>query len=123
MKFTPYGGEIVVSAKLVKKAEELSVDDADLQKIVMFSAGATYLEMQIQDTGLGISQEDIPKLFQLFGFLDSTKQLNTKGIGLGLHITKKITKMFDGDIVCRSELGHGATFTLIVAIERHDSSS
>ena len=62
----------------------------------------TFLEIQVEDTGIGINDEDKPKLFQLFGFLEATKQLNTKGIGLGLHITKKITRMFDGDIVCHS---------------------
>ena len=56
------------------------------------------------------------KLFKLFGFLESTKELNTKGIGLGLHITKKITKMFDGDIVCHSNYGLGSNFIFVVAI-------
>ena len=42
------------------------------------------------DTGVGIKKEDMSKLFKLFGFLDTTKELNTKGIGLGLHISKKI---------------------------------
>jgi signal transduction histidine kinase len=45
------------------------------------------LEIQVIDTGIGIKQEDICKLFKLFGFLDTTKELNTKGIGLGLHIS------------------------------------
>ena len=42
--------------------------------------------------------------------------MNSKGIGLGLHIFKKITKMFDGDIVCRSEYGHGSNFIFLVAL-------
>ena len=42
------------------------------------------------DNGIGIRQEDMGKLFKLFGFLDTTKELNTKGIGLGLHISKMI---------------------------------
>ena len=45
------------------------------------------LEIQVIDTGIGIKQEDMCKLFKLFGFLDTTKELNTKGIGLGLHIS------------------------------------
>ena len=48
------------------------------------------LEIQVIDSGIGIKKEDINKLFKLFGFLDTTKELNTKGIGLGLHISKKI---------------------------------
>ena len=75
-----------------------------------------FLEIQVEDTGIGIKKEDMTKLIKLFGFLESTKELNTKGIGLGLHITKKITKMFDGNIVCHSNYGHGSNFIFIVAI-------
>lgn len=57
------------------------------------------------------------KLFQLFGFLESTKQRNSKGIGLGLHISKKIAKMFEGDIICQSEVGKGTNFIFIVAMD------
>ena len=48
------------------------------------------LEIQVEDTGIGIKEEDQKKLFKLFGFLDSTKELNTTGVGLGLHISKQI---------------------------------
>lgn len=48
------------------------------------------IEIQVIDTGTGIKKEDQDKLFKLFGFLDTTKEINTKGIGLGLHISKKI---------------------------------
>ena len=74
------------------------------------------MEIQVKDTGIGISVDDMPKLFKLFGFLESTKQINTKGIGLGLHITKKITRMFDGDIVCISKKGQGSNFIFILAL-------
>lgn len=72
----------------------------------------------MEDTGIGIRYEDIPKLFKLFGLLETNKEINSKGIGLGLHITKKITKMFNGDIVCQSELGKGSKFTFVVSLER-----
>ena len=68
------------------------------------------------DTGMGIKEEDRPKLFKLFGFLDKTKEINAKGIGLGLHICKKITRIFDGDIICQSKYGQGSNFTFIVAL-------
>jgi signal transduction histidine kinase len=47
-----------------------------------------FLEAKVKDTGSGIKAEDIGKLFKLFGFLQSSKQQNTKGIGLGLAIAK-----------------------------------
>ena len=75
------------------------------------------LEIQVIDTGVGIKQEDMSKLFKLFGFLDTTKELNTKGIGLGLHISKKIVEQFGGDIFCRSKWGTGSNFTFLMSIE------
>ena len=48
------------------------------------------LEIQVIDNGQGIKNEDINKLFKFFGYLDATNKLNTKGIGLGLHICQMI---------------------------------
>jgi signal transduction histidine kinase len=58
-------------------------------------------------------------LFQLFGFLDTTKELNTKGIGLGLHISKKIVQEFGGDINFTSKWGEGTTFTFVLALNKN----
>ena len=61
------------------------------------------IEIQVIDTGIGIKENDLGKLFKLFGFLDTTKELNTKGIGLGLHISKMICQEFGGEIIANSE--------------------
>lgn len=50
------------------------------------------LQISVKDSGIGIKEEDQDKLFKMFGFLDSTKELNTKGIGLGLHISKMMVE-------------------------------
>ena len=57
------------------------------------------------------------KLFKLFGFLDTTKNINNKGIGLGLHISKMICNQFGGDIFCSSEWGKGTIFTFLIALD------
>ena len=59
----------------------------------------------------------MPKLFKLFGYIESTKQINTKGIGLGLHITRRIVRMFDGEIICQSKDGFGSNFIFLVALD------
>jgi signal transduction histidine kinase len=46
--------------------------------------------ISVSDQGIGIKPEDYTKLFKLFGFLESSKELNVKGIGLGLYICKKL---------------------------------
>lgn len=70
----------------------------------------------MEDTGVGIKEEDKGKLFKLFGFMKSGQKINPKGIGLGLNISQKIVKMFDGDIICRSEYGKGTNFIFVVAL-------
>jgi signal transduction histidine kinase len=54
------------------------------------SNGKSYCEIQIKDSGIGIKDRDHPKLFKLFGFVESTADINTSGIGLGLSITKQM---------------------------------
>ena len=119
IKFTPCGGNIKIIGKKVRCVGDLSIKDSKLIEVINENEGSIFLEIQVADKGIGIKKDDIPKLFKLFGFLDSTKQLNTKGIGLGLHITKKITNMFDGDIACSSNLGQGSNFVFLVALNQN----
>ena len=56
------------------------------------------LEIQVTDTGIGIHVEDQKKLFKLYGLLESSREVNAKGVGLGLFICKKIVNKFKGDI-------------------------
>lgn len=60
------------------------------------------LVISVQDTGIGISETDQQKLFQLFGKLSSSRQMNTSGIGLGLSICKRILDSFGGEISVES---------------------
>jgi len=81
------------------------------------------IEVTVQDTGVGIKEENLQKLFKLFGFLDSTKELNTNGIGLGLHICKMIVEQFGGIITCKSIWGEGTSFILLIALDDSEDKS
>lgn len=116
VKFTPFSGQVNIVSSLVSKEEDLAVKDPLFTDILARANGKQFLEVQVQDTGVGIKQEDQTKLFKLFGFLDTTQAINSRGIGLGLHISRKICRMYDGDIVCRSEFGTGSNFVFIVAL-------
>ena len=74
-----------------------------------------YLKGRVNDTGVGISEEDQKKLFQMFGKLRSTASINTNGIGLGLFICKRIAETFQGAITLEhSKLGEGTTFAFTI---------
>ena len=77
IKFTPNGGLIQIVGRKVDSPEHLSVKDEALELVMRQNPNKTFLEMQVIDNGIGVKTCDMPKLFQLFGFLDTTKQLNT----------------------------------------------
>ena len=77
------------------------------------------VQIKIEDSGIGIRKEDQDKLFKLFGFLDASKELNAKGVGLGLHISQRISEQFGGKIVQESEFGKGSTFTFLFDLEQY----
>ena len=69
-----------------------------------------YLEIVVEDTGIGIEKKDQKKLFKLFGFLQDDKKLNTKGVGLGLVISDQIVSKFNGKVTFSSECGLRSKF-------------
>ena len=86
--------------------------------IDFFSDGNT-VEISVKDTGVGISKEDLGKLFQKFSRLDSSyvASATSGGTGLGLFISKKIIELMHGKIWVASQgLGKGATFTFSLPV-------
>jgi two-component system sensor histidine kinase BarA len=73
------------------------------------------------DTGIGIKKKNKKKLFKLFGSIkDEKKQINTKGIGLGLVISKLIVSKFNGFIDFVSKYKKGSTFFYTIEVEKFD---
>ena len=70
------------------------------------------LNISVSDTGIGISEKDIGKLFGKFERVDLEKNSTKEGTGLGLAITKMLLEMMDGNITVESEYGKGSTFTI-----------
>lgn len=68
------------------------------------------LVIEVTDTGIGISEENLGKLFGKFERVDLEKNSTKEGTGLGLAITKMLLDMMGGEIVVRSEYGKGSTF-------------
>lgn len=99
-KFTPEGGSI-----------ELSCEQGAVQD------GVQMLQVKVKDTGIGLSLENLGKVFENFYQVESQLTDKTEGTGLGLPLTKQLVKLGGGDICVESEgLNKGCVFTFTMPI-------
>lgn len=80
--------------------------------------GGRFIKVEISDTGVGIPQEDIKKLFDKFYRGKNAIQIEPNGSGLGLYITKNIIKRLGGNIDVKSDLGRGTTFWFTLPVDK-----
>jgi signal transduction histidine kinase len=73
--------------------------------------------ISITDDGMGIEQKDIPNIFEAFRQLDGSPSRSHEGTGLGLTLCKRFTELLGGQIVVKSVLGKGSTFTVYIPLE------
>jgi len=97
VKFTDSGKEVEVNARKKEK----------------------FLEVEVKDQGVGISSENLEKLFRIDVKYKTTGTSNEKGTGLGLILCHEFIQRNYGDIWCKSELGKGTSFYFTVPCERH----
>lgn len=76
------------------------------------------LSLEIKDTGIGMSEETLSRIFRPFERLSS--ETNADGFGLGLPITKGLVKLMGGAIGVKSEIGHGSTFHVLLPLPVSD---
>ncbi|MBI4510886.1 MAG: PAS domain S-box protein [Deltaproteobacteria bacterium] len=94
IKFTPRGGSVALSAMLMGPAIEISVED----------------------TGIGIDEKDIPRLFREFEQIEHPSGAKPEGTGLGLALSRRLTRLHGGQVRVRSKLGEGSTFTVVLPL-------
>ncbi len=98
VKFTPSGGKIIVHLnKIQKKKKELLV-------------------LKIKDTGIGISRENIPRIFDRFYQAGNALSHKSGGTGIGLALTKELVELMDGAIGVQSAQGKGSEFRIEIPI-------
>jgi len=93
VKFTPESGEISFSARVLDSEN-----------------GIMTLLTEVTDSGIGITEDQQTRLFELFEQVDGSNTRKHSGIGIGLALSKRIALMMGGDISVESELGKGARF-------------
>ena len=101
VKFTGEHGRISLNAKLLEEADSFCI-----------------LQIEVSDSGIGISEEQQSRLFSSFEQADSGTSRKYGGTGLGLAISKSIVELMDGRIWIESEPGKGSTFCFTVKTEK-----
>jgi len=101
VKFTPEQGSIWIDTRLVKEEK-----------------GLCTIQIEVTDTGIGISAEQQARLFTLFEQAESSTSRKFGGTGLGLAISRSIVELMGGSIWLKSALGEGSTFSFAVQLER-----
>ncbi len=105
VKFTPEGGSVEL---VVEKTADFDNKSA--------------LRFTIKDTGIGMSKDYLPKIFDTFSQEDSSSTSKYGSSGLGMAITKNLVDMMNGNIEVDSEKGVGTTFTVTVTLMNSDKS-
>jgi CheY-like chemotaxis protein len=95
IKFTADGGTVTIAAARV----------------------ADRLQIVVSDTGIGIAEVDIPRLFKEFQQVDSSANRDQQGTGLGLALTRRLAILHGGNVWVESELGKGSRFTIDLPFE------
>jgi CheY-like chemotaxis protein len=101
IKFTPDGGSIHLDSHLVSEEN-----------------GMCRVQISIEDTGIGITEEQKARLFHSFEQAEAGTMRQYGGTGLGLPISKRIVEMMGGDILVESEPGKGSKFAFTVLLKR-----
>ena len=91
-------------------------DNGGIEVIMKRSGDSAVIE--IKDTGIGISKEHLPRIFERFYVVDKSRSRKLGGTGLGLAIVKHIITLHDGDITVNSEPGLGTTFIITLPFRK-----
>ena len=108
-KFTSEGGAITVSLSLIPSPSGRGMSKGQDEGSV---------QITVLDTGIGISEEELPKLFDRFYQVDSSQTREHEGTGIGLALTKELVELHHGTISVESKLGSWTDFTVTLLVGR-----
>jgi len=114
--------EIIINAdkKKIKEVLENLISNAikyshsGKQITVTLSKNVSFIELKVKDEGLGMTENDLQKIFGKYQKLSAKPTNNESSMGLGLYIVKKIIDQHNGNIFVNSSIGKGTTFNIIL---------
>jgi signal transduction histidine kinase/CheY-like chemotaxis protein len=115
IKFSPDKSMVSITARRVERVEVESWDsDSDITLRLPLPAieVAEFLEISVEDQGIGIKPEDAPRLFQPFSQIDASLSRRYEGTGLGLVMVMRMATLHGGTVAVASEPGQGSRFTV-----------
>lgn len=98
----------------IKYTPEVGHVSIDIQELECEREGYVLFQTKVSDTGIGMSEDFLPSLFELFARERNTTISKIPGTGLGMAIVKNFVDLMDGSIEVESELGEGSTFTITI---------
>jgi signal transduction histidine kinase/CheY-like chemotaxis protein/ligand-binding sensor domain-containing protein len=105
IKFTASNGAVQVAIQEVEFNDELAI------------------QLVVMDSGIGIKEEALPKLFDRFYQVDDTTTREQEGTGIGLALVKELTELMRGSISVESKVGEGTTFTVLLPISKFSETA
>jgi signal transduction histidine kinase len=113
IKFTPPGGLVTVSAAMKWLDSE---DLGAAGNVLLLPARRRAVELRVSDTGIGIAEDERPRVFDAFYQVDSSSTREQGGTGLGLSIVKRLVDAHDGDIDIAANGSHGTVFVVTLPV-------
>ncbi|MBI5418297.1 ATP-binding protein [Candidatus Poribacteria bacterium] len=126
---------ITVKVNIPDNIAQVSADEAKIEQVLLnlidnaikynkhngciiidaVECNASSIRISIADTGIGISKEDLPRIFERFYRIDKARSRELGGTGLGLSIVKHIINAHNGEVYVTSEIDKGSTFNFILS--------
>lgn len=111
LNLTNNAAKFTNDGRITVTVDHVPLDDSNIELLVT-----------VQDTGIGIREEDLDKLFKSFQQVDSKRNRNIEGTGLGLAISKHLLTLMNGSISVESEYNKGSTFSFTLPQEIMDNT-
>jgi signal transduction histidine kinase/DNA-binding response OmpR family regulator len=121
VKFTPEGGRVTIAARCVPR-DAVAFQGTVPARVLPLPEGndAHFIEISVRDTGIGIEEKDLGRLFEPFVQIDSSLARSQPGTGLGLALIRRLAELHGGTAGVASRPGEGSTFAVWIPLRTAD---